>query len=203
MGLFGLGQLPPSFRASLPPGEEPLAWEVVAAAHGQDRIGMTGRPRVVESVELNPLRAFPGGPIELETGVVDRWLGGTTFTGAPGSWADRVRRAIERDLWSADVTSPRLAVTTRRVLLVAEGAQTLGRDPATGRGTWDAETTVLLDVPRAAVRSARNRARPLAAGRLVLGFDDGSTAALMCGVLSPRPARRLVAALAGASDRTA
>ncbi|WP_139977931.1 hypothetical protein [Nocardioides litoris] len=200
MGLSGLAQLPPSLRASLPPGEEPLAWEPVAAAHGQDRIGMTGRPRVVESVELNPVRALTGGPIELETGFLDRWLGGITSSGSPGSWADRLRRAIDDDLWSTDLTSSRLAVTTHRVLLVAEGAQTLGTDPATGRGTWDAATRVRLELPRSAVLSARNRPRPLMAGRLVLAFDDGSTSALMCGMLSPRPARRLLAALAADRD---
>lgn len=85
----------------------------------------------------------------------------------------------------------RLAVTTHRLALIDEGTKTFGEDPATGRRTWDADTSELWSIPRSAVLDATRRSRPFMAGRLVIRFEDSSSAALMCGMFSPRAAHRL------------
>ena len=189
MGLTGLSQLPPSVRQALGPAEQPLAWQPVELAPGESRIGRTGPPRVVRGVDLNPLSALSGGPVDDDPGLFDRLVAGISLTGHAGSSADGLGRALE------GAGSKRMAVTTDRVLLFAEGTTTFGQDAATGAKTWDAETEVLWQVPRATVASARIQGRFLMAGRLLVGFEDGSGAALMCGMVSRRGARRLRDAL--------
>lgn len=190
MALTGLSQMPPSVRTGLGPGEEPLAWQTVALTAGESRIGRTGPPRAVTGIHLNPLTWPFEGLVDLDPGFFERLLGGVALTGHASSVADRLGRAL-----SSTQGALRLAVTTERVLLFSEGGTTFGTDPATGGATWDAATELLWEIPRTSVRSARVRARPLMAGRLVLLFADGSSAALMCGMLSGRAGRRLRAAL--------
>lgn len=185
MGLSGLSQLPPSARAALGAGEVLLAWQPVELASGESRIGRTGPPRAVTGVDLNPLSSLSGGPLDVDPGLFDRWVGGVSLTGQVSSLADILSRAL------SGTVSKRVAVTTERVILFSEGATTFGHDPATGRKTWDAATEQLWEVPLSSVLSARVKARPLMAGRLVLMFEDDSSAALMCGMVSGRGARRL------------
>lgn len=189
MGLTGLSQLPPSVRLGLARGEEPLAWQAVDLAPGESRLGRTEPPRAIQGVDLNPISAVASGPIDVDPGLFDRWLGGTTLTGHVGSVADMLARALHH------ARNSRLAVTSRRVILFEEGETTFGTDPATGAKTWDAETEELWSISSSAVRSAARRSRPLMAGRLVIEFEDSSTAALMCAMMSPRPANRLRDAL--------
>lgn len=188
MGLSGLSQLPPSVRRVLDRGEEPLAWETVAL-WGEDRIGRSGPPKAITGVDLNPLSAATGGPVDVDEGLFERWLGGVALTGHPGSEAARLGRTLRR------VGQARLAVTTQRLVLFEEGATSFGTDPATGHKTWDSETTELWSTARDRVHTAARRSRPFMAGRLLVEFEDGSTAVLMCGVFSPRPAGRLRDAL--------
>ncbi len=188
MALTGLSQLPPSFGALLLPGEEPLAWETVAL-WGESRIGRSGPPKVIGEVDLDPVSAIAGGPVDLDPGLFERWWGGVALTGGLDSAAAGLGRALAR------AGQARLAVTTQRVILVEEGAMVLSEEPGTGRRVVDQPTTAVWSVARAEVRSAARRSRPLMAGRLVVEFADSSTAALMCGVLSPRPAHRLRDAL--------
>lgn len=190
MGVSGLSQLPPSVRAVLGTGEEPLAWETVAI-WGEDRIGRTGPVRAVTGVDLNPVSAIASGPIDVDDGLFERWLGGVALTGPADSDAARLGRTLQRE------GQARLAVTTRRLILFREGETTFGTDPATRRRTWDSETTELWSAPRDHVRTAARRSRPFMVGRLLVEFADGSTVVLMCGVVSPRPAHRLRAALLG------
>ena len=189
MGLTGLSQLPQSVRDSLAPGEEPLAWQPVALMWGESRIGRSGRPRAIESLDLNPASAIASGPVEVDRGLFDRLLGGVALTGHSGCRADRLGRALQ------EARNARLAVTTARLLLFDEGTTTFGEDLVTGRKTWDAETTEMWSASRDEVSSVALRPRPLMAGRVRITFKDSSTVALVCGVFSPLGARRLSAAL--------
>lgn len=192
MAVTGLSQLPPSVRESLPPGEEPLAWQPVDLVEGEKRIGLAGPPQVVTGIDPSPASLAAGGPlVELDEGVFDRLLGGVSLTGHAGSHADRLGQVLStvgRENW-------RLAVTTHRVLLYDEGTTTFGQDPATGAKTWDAPCELRWSVSRDAVASARIKSRPLMRGRLLVGFADGSGAALVLGMLSQRGARRVLDAL--------
>ncbi len=186
MGLLGLSSLPPSIDALLAPGERVLAWES-AALWGDQRIGRTGRPRAITGVNLNPIDVVGSGVVEADDGLFDRWLSGVALTGAAGSLAAGLGAHLDREGMA------RVAVTTGRLVLVR--AQLVTVTGADGRKVVEEQTTALWSTPRHTIRSATHRPRPLMASRLVLEFVDGSTAALMCGVLSPRPARRLRAAL--------
>jgi len=190
MGFSGLSRLPTSVRQQLAPGEEPLAREMVALAFGESRLGRPGRRRVITGWNWNPIDWLSGGPIEWDDGVAERWLGGVALTGAHGSLADRLAQAL------GGGGTHRLAITDRRVVLFREGEFTLGQDPATGRRANLTPVTELWSAPREAVRTGRRRSRLLMAGRFRMEFADDSTIALMCGVLSPRPANRLARALA-------
>lgn len=194
MGLTGLSQLPPSVRVSLAEGEEPLAWQTVDLAWGESRLGRTGPPRAIEGVDLNPLSALASGPVRVDPGLFERWVGGVMLTGHLGSVAAGMAHALQQArsaMW--------LAVTTDRLALFVQGATTFGQDAA-GRKTWDADTTEMWAVPRGTVASARLRPRPLMAGRLVIEFADSSSVALMCGMVVPRAAQRLRDALAAPTN---
>lgn len=194
MGLTGLAQLPSSVRVGLERGEEPLAWQAVDLAPGESRLGRAEPPKAIQGVDLNPVSAVSGGPIDVDPGLFDRLLGGITLTGRVGSAADTLARALHH------ARNSRLAVTNRRVIVFDEGQTTFGTDPATGAKTWDAETEELWSISRSAVRSVNRRPRPLMAGRLVIEFEDSSTVALMCGMMSPRPANRLRDALLASKE---
>ena len=68
-------------------------------------------------------------------------------------------------------------------------------DPALGRKVAHLEATEVWSIDRAAVVSATRAPRLFMAGRLVIGFTDSSSVALMCGMFSPRGADRLRDAL--------
>lgn len=112
------------------------------------------------------------------------------LTGHVGSVAARIGHALEQAR-----TSMWLAVTTDRLVLFVQGTTTFGQDAATGRKTWDTDTTEMWAISRDVVSSARLRPRPLMAGRLVIEFEDSSSVALMCGMFIPSAARRLRDAL--------
>lgn len=188
MALTGLAQLPPSFHGLLAPDEKPLAWETVAL-WGENRIGRSGPPKTIRTVDLNPISAVATGPVDVDPGLFERWLGGIALTGHIGSVADGLGRVLHR------AGQPRLAVTTKRLMLVQEGSLELSTSPETGRPVADQPTTELWSATRDHVRSATRRSRPFMAGRLVVEFVDGSTIALMCGIFSPRAAHRLRDAL--------
>jgi hypothetical protein len=188
VALTGLSQLPPSFSSLLSPHEEPLAWETVAL-WGENRIGRTGPPKAISSVDLNPVSAVASGPVDVDPGLFERWLGGVALTGHAGSAAAGLGRALDR------AGQARLAVTTERVMLVQEGDLVFTTSPQTGSPIADQSTTELWSLPRAEVRAASRRSRPLMVGRLVVEFADSSTVALMCGMVSPRAAHRLRDAL--------
>ncbi|KRF13879.1 hypothetical protein ASG90_13745 [Nocardioides sp. Soil797] len=169
-------------------GEQPLAWQTVDLAWGESRIGRTEPPKAVHGINLDPLAVVSGDLVDVDSGLFERWLGGISLCGHAGSVADHLGVALER------ARMGRLAVTTKRLVLFTEGSTTFGTD-ATGKKTWDTETEEVLSIPRAWVRRARRRSRPFMVGRLVIDFVDDSSAALMCGVVSPIAANRLRDAL--------
>ncbi|MDT0202224.1 hypothetical protein [Nocardioides sp. AE5] len=181
--------MPRSVRAGLPAGEDVLAWESVALAWGESRLGRTEPPKAIQGVDLDPVTVIGSGPLDVDPGLFERWLGGISLTGHRGSVAESLAKALE------STSNPRLCVTTARLLVFAEGSTTFGKDPATGAKTWDAETDQVWALPTATVRGAERASRPLMAGRLLLRFADASTVALMCGMFSTRPANRLREAL--------
>lgn len=187
--LTGLSQLPPSVRKALGAGEEPLAWQTVDLAWGESRIGRTGPPKVIQGVSLNPIDVVSGSMVDVDAGAFERWIGGISLSGHVGSVADHLGVALSR------AQMGKLAVTTERLVLFTEGATSFGSDPATGEKAWDTETEAVWSIPRARVRAARRRSRPLMVGRLVVDFDDESSAALMCGLISPIAANRIRDAL--------
>ena len=188
MGLTGLSQLPPTVRDSLAAGEEPLAWETVAL-WGEDRIGRSGSPKVIEGFDLNPISAAASGPVVLDPGLFERWLGGVALTGHVGSVAARLGRLLDQ------LGDARLAVTTQRLILYKEGDLVDMDDSVSGRRLAYREATEVWSIARSAVLDATRRSRPFMAGRLIIRFEDASSVALMCGVLSPRGAHRLRDAL--------
>ncbi|MFT4188413.1 MAG: hypothetical protein QM621_07500 [Aeromicrobium sp.] len=180
--------IPREARHLLDDGEEILTWETAQPALGEDRRGKTGRPRVVAKVHwnlfryLNPLN-WDSPPIEFEDGVAARWVGGVMVAGEAHGLAATLHDAFA-------TTEPGAAVmATSRRLLVASSA--IGRDPA-----------VVQSVSLAEVSDARWRPRPLMAGRIVVGFADGSRLALMCGMIFPFAARRLRQAIRSARSVT-
>lgn len=188
MGLTGLSQLPPSVRAVLAPGEDPLAWETVAL-WGEDRIGRTQPPKAIEGFDLNPISAVASGPVIVDPGLFERWVGGVALTGHTGSMAASLGRALQA------VGQARLAVTTARIILFEEGDMEFSDDATSGRKVAHLETSEVWSIDRAAVVSATRAPRLFMAGRLIVGFTDTSSVALMCGMFSPRGANRLRDAL--------
>jgi hypothetical protein len=188
VGLTGLSQLPQSVRDSLAHGEEPLAWETVAL-WGEDRIGRSEPRKAIEGFDLNPISAASSGPVVLDQGLFERWVGGVALTGHRGSVAARLGRVLQ------PLGEARLAVTSQRLVVYEEGDIVVGDDTVSGRRLAHREATEVWSVARGAVLDATRRSRPFMAGRLVLRFDDSSSVALMCGVFSPRGAHRLRDAL--------
>ncbi|WGW13376.1 hypothetical protein LWF01_06315 [Saxibacter everestensis] len=184
----GLSQLPPSARDSLARGEEPLAWDTVAL-WGEDRIGRSAPPKAIEGFDLNPISAVLSGPVVLDPGLFERWVCGVALTGHTGSVAASLGRAL-RPLGEA-----RLAVTTERLIVYEEGDLITSKDLVSGRRLAHREATEVWSIARSAVLDATRRSRPFMTGRLIIRFTDFSSAALMCGIFSPRGAHRLRDAL--------
>lgn len=180
---FGLWLLPADAREQLAPGEQPLAWERLLTTVADDRIGKNPRGRIVTGFSFDPV----AGGIRSDDGFVERMIGGASATGAADSVAAGWARAVE------STTSQHVLVTDRRLLLAEEVDHPAGgRD---GKGHKRRTITVHAGIPRAAVAEVRHRPRPLLAGRLQVVFTDGSTVALTTGVVSWRPARRVVRAI--------
>lgn len=186
--LTGPSQFPQSVRDSLAHGEEPLAWETVAL-WGEDRIGRGEPPKAIEGFDLNPISAALSGPIVFDPGLFERWVGGVALTGHTGSAAASLGRALQ------PLGQARLAVTTQRLVVYEEGDIIVSDNPGSGRRLADREATEVWSIARGAVLDATRRSRPFMTGRLVIRMRDSSSAALMCGVFSPRGAHRLRDAL--------
>lgn len=118
------------------------------------------------SVSFDPLNGVQWEPAEA---AAERLVGGTTLVGFPGCLAQRLAAAA----------TEHLVLTDQRLL-----AGTYGDGPL--RTQWQ--------TPRTQVAEVAHRPRLLQFGRVEVGFVDGSVVRLMLGMLSPRPARRLVAA---------
>lgn len=123
------------------------------------------------SLSFDPLTGVQWAPAE---DAVERLVGGTTLVGFPGCLAQQCARAAESSLVLSD-----------RRLLVA----TYNDGPL--RTHWQS--------PRHDLVRVMHRPRLLQHGRVEFGFGDGSAVRLMLGMLSPRQARRLVAAYDRAS----
>jgi hypothetical protein len=130
---------------------------------------------------FDPLR----GGVQVNPRRIDQVLGGISGEGGPESAAGRLWRAGKGD------GSRYYAVTDRRLLLLAQAA--------IGSG----EYTIVFDLPRTAVASARRRGKlMLQRGRVEVRFTDGSMKAWTTGLLSTARARSLVAALSGPITQT-
>ncbi|WP_159079566.1 hypothetical protein [Plantactinospora sp. BC1] len=127
---------------------------------------------------------FAGG-LQTNPDRIDRFLGGLSGEGGPGSAAGRLWRAAKGYGGIAYY-----AVTDRRLLLV-------GNNP--GADTFD----LLFEVPLAQVVAATVRGKLLMQrGRVEVRFADGSMKAWTPGMFSTSAARRLVAALSGQTKGT-
>jgi hypothetical protein len=190
--LTGLSTMPASAKGLLQPDETALAYEIVQLAWGENRIGRAGEVTGVTGVDLNPINLATGvGGVQWDAGFAQRKLGGISLTGSTSS----VAASLGAQLHSA--SSTRLAVTTARLVLFRRLSSGMELDPELGRKVPQESVEAVWSVGRSAVRSAQRRARPFMAGRAVIEFADGSTVALMCGMVSPRAANRLCAALMG------
>jgi hypothetical protein len=109
-----------------------------------------------------------------------KMLGGVSAAGHIGSWAYRLMGAYRDVLDRAKY----LTVTDRRVLLISR--KIFGKDP---------DFSVALGIPRDAVRNAIRQSRPLARGRVVIEFFDGSMIALRFGSVFAGQADQLVKVL--------
>jgi hypothetical protein len=139
-------------------------------------------PRSDKVIEgFDPLR----GGIQVNPRRIDRFLGGVSGEGGPGSAAGRLWRAGKGD------GSRYYAVTDRRLLLLAQAT--------VGSGEYQ----IVFDLPRSDVVSARRRGKLMfQRGRVEVRFSDGSMKAWTTGLLSTARARSLVAALSGPTKQT-
>lgn len=121
---------------------------------------------------------FAGG-VQTDARRIDRFLAGSKGAGSPSSMAGRLWRAAR-----GQGETFFYAVTNRRLLLLA----------ARGAGP-QRPFRVAWEVPRSSVVVAARHGRFLQAGRVEVGFSDGSAKAWTTGTFSAARARTLVAAL--------
>lgn len=192
----------PGLLALLEPGEAVVAVlpQVDRALTGVERISEPPPPAEPEGRPLGPLGSVAGAAVVVGAAALAptgwgggdlplRLLGGTSVAGDRGSLAVRLFDAL-----GAVRAARRAVVTDRRLLFVEERSATWAKDDS-GTRVRSAHYLLTAAVPLSALVSARRRGRPGARGRVELHFRDGSMLALMTGVLSTRPARRLLAAL--------
>ncbi len=168
----------------LEPGERLLAMPHFFLAPGKIKVELPPSPpddrsglRKAGETALGVAAVLADGP---NPPSLNRMLGTIAAAGRAGSWASRLMAAQDR---TKNRTSY-LVVTDLRLLLVS--ARIFGKD---------ADCSVNLIVPRDALGNAARRGRPLARGRVVIEFTDGSMVALRRGGLFTGRANRLVRAL--------
>jgi hypothetical protein len=128
---------------------------------------------------------FQGG-LQVNPNRIDRWMGGISGEGAPGSLAGRLWRTAKS--YGGEMA---YAVTDRRLLVLAEDKP--------DKGSYE----ILFEVPRAAVASATRRGKLLfQRGRVEVRFTDGSMKAWTPGFVSAARGRSLVSALTGPTTQT-
>jgi hypothetical protein len=174
----------------LEPGERLLAMADFFLAPGKikvelppdspdDRSGLRKAAETTAVVTAAVLTDSLNGPS------LNRMLGTVSATGDAQSWAARLLAA--RDLTTK--RSSDLVVTDLRLLLVSK--KIWGKDP---------DYRIDLAIPRDALGNVARRGRPLARGRVVIEFTDGSMVALRRGAFFTGRAGRLVQALASPGD---
>ncbi len=206
--LHRMDLIEPDLRPLLAPDERIGTLEVIASALvGADRLEAPAASSPGQAQELTGWRRVAGGTLGAGLGLATglgpmiggnaldaaaEGIGGVSASGGAGSWAARADAAVRR------AGHARMLVTDRRLLLLDQTGSGMRDNPAEpGRRRVATDFAVLLDVPRASLASARPASKALQRGRLELLFSDGSTIAVMTGVLSTSPARRILSALAG------
>ncbi len=112
---------------------------------------------------------------------IDRFVGGISGEGGPGSMAGRFWRAVKEPTDG----SLYVAVTGRRLLVLSMSVP-------------KEEFTIVFEAPRSAIASVRRAGKLLfQRGRVEVRFTDGSMKAFTTAMLSTARARSLVAALSG------
>lgn len=145
------------------PGEQPLALLMVQYSPGHEQLG---QPR--DGVHFDPLN---GLQVDRWERGLERFMGGDTLY-APGGGG----RALELRREASGM--PHLLLTNQR-LVVVHGQPSR---PEEMRATWWC--------PLAEIATMRVSPRFLQAGRIFVGFVDGSAIRLMGGMVSARKARR-------------
>jgi hypothetical protein len=141
--------------------------------------GRPARRRMAELAASAAVSVAAGGGSPSLSGM----LGIESVRGFMGSWADRVVKATWMDLGKPG-RPHYLLVSDRRLVLAGLRI-----------GGEDAGYRAALEVPRDAVADVRLVPKPLARGRVVIGFDDGSMVALKYGTWRAGVARRVVDAV--------
>lgn len=147
--------------------------EQLLAASQEEPVTKSGWEKVLE----RGFDALTGSLVDVD---VDKIIGGVAAAGHVGSVAHRLSSALR-------TRANYCLVTDRRMLFVEHKV--------------DGQCFEVAAVPRQAVIRARRAGKFMQRGRVVLDFVDLSQLALMTGMLSTRPANRLVAALSGGMVR--
>lgn len=168
----------------LGPGERLVALTDFTLADGKRQLNDTPGPPAERSGAQKAGELALGAAVFLVTGPdtpsPGRMLGGVSAAGHAGSWAHQLFEAYR----GATNRAPYLMVTNRRLVLISK--RIFGKGP---------EFSVALGIPRDAVLNASRGGKPLARGRVVIDFADGSMMALKFGTFLTGQADRLVGAL--------
>jgi hypothetical protein len=154
---------------------------------GKPLTGLAKGAAIVGAAAANAVTptGWSGGDLPL------RALGGTRVAGTADSQGVRLFRALQGS------TSSLLVVTDRRLLFASTDLVPVPDETRSTKRRLVQEFAQRAAVRRDDVVGARRRGRLGAVGRVELYFRDGSMAALMTGILSPRPALKLVRSLGG------
>lgn len=159
----------------LAPGERMLVLSDFSVAAGKWELEQPPDERSATRKAVETTAGIILAPELANSPSLSRLLGGVAVSGDLGSWARRV----------IDVRgAPRLLVTDRRLLLTK----------SSGSGK-NVRFEVAFEIPRDAVQNVSREGRPLARGRVVIIFRDGSFIALKVGTWRTGPAARLVTAI--------
>jgi hypothetical protein len=168
----------------LEPGESLLAMAGFFLAPGKIRVELPPDPpddrsglRKAGETALGVAAFLADGPGPPS---LNRMLGTVSAAGDGESWAARLLAARGR----TTKRSSDLVVTNLRLLLVSR--KIWGKDP---------DHTIDLAIPRDALGNVARHGRPLARGRVVIEFTDGSMVALRRGAFFTGRANTLVRAL--------
>lgn len=159
----------------LAPGERMLVLSDFSVADGKWKLEQPPDERSASRKAVETTAGIILSPELANSPSLSRMLGGVAVSGGLGSWAGRV----------IDVRGAhRLLVTDRRLLLTRSSGS--GKNVRFEAG---------FEIPRDAVQNASREGRPLARGRVVITFRDGSFIALKLGRWRTGPAARLVTAI--------